>query len=356
MKSALFFISLLAFAYCLTPLKNDNQFIELKSQPEAQAVFLTMSMKMKTGEGFSEILGLLTQLVDEAQEQRAVNTETFAGVKVGCQLSQYEATAANEYYEGNIKVTEDWLRYSTEEAATVDNLITERRSQATKFGSLYTKCQDNRAKFAGYLSDVRDKISAGIELAKSIEKELETPVLESSVNLLQKKLDKLTQSYLVAKGYHVRVPTVLLQRAVDQKIVGERLKQWVFDIRVSMIQGLNNFDVSKFADGGEVEKMCKVAEVLGTDLNESASKFVLSKTHLNVMAGSTQTLLDGLTKTMGDNLAAKKDGETWCTIEEDNFNLADASAVKTTDVFKSVREYFIHHYNDLNDFVKQEYH
>ena len=193
MKTILFLITLFAFASCIDPL-NKESFAQLSSTPEAKSIFATMSMNMKGGAGFEEILSLLTELVDEAKQNRYNNRETYTPIEKGCEISAFEVETKKAFYEGSIKIAQEWVQHTEEQFDLADELLSSRKDSNTKWAKLEKDCNLDRGSSSKYLNQVYESfaecISTGEELRDSLNN-------DSAIDgaFLQSKIKKFTKLY-----------------------------------------------------------------------------------------------------------------------------------------------------------------
>jgi hypothetical protein len=331
--------------------------MQISEHPASEAIFATMALQMKadsTDVGFSTILGLINDLIDDAKDQLQQNTLTWKKTDARCKISAMSFKDKQAYFSSRATVIQNQQNRNGEMEAMMKGnqdylkrLITFLTNFKKNHSELETALEKGGKDSKTSVEQAITETNAAIESVKQWN--------TSNTSFVQEKLEKVALSYLQVHSYKLVIPATLLQTGAGNAVVQKRLVEWLNKLKISFQTKLGMVEDSSAARVGEAKdikeksgKSIKVAEKLLFSTENGLKSYAEAVKQL----GHSHELLTGLA---AENADLIKSNDDYCKIEKKNFNGSKSNLTEQIEVFKKVRDYFGTNYAKLSNFVKNKY-
>jgi hypothetical protein len=356
MKTTLLFLSLLVLSTCSKLEMTDPAFIELSRDVRAEGIFAAMSMQLTNEGGFDRVLALLNELVEEAKHQLHENTTLFSGVDARCSVAESKYQEKQDYYESRAGKWSDALKEAQEEK-TESEVTSEARKNAHKslndFRTSQIENHEEQKKF------VEERLLGIAEGVKSLEDALnslkQVKSDDASTAFLQKKLEKVSDSFLETHSIKVILPSGFVELAASDDQVKQRIHEWLSNLRILHLERQNEWEsIRDKRQALHDQILAEVDRFLGdtqADIEHFSSALEIFKKGIE-NAEKQKNFFDELS---GENKGIAETSREYCKVERHNFNEVKIALEAEIVLFKDIRAYFKDHYTKLNQWIQQKY-
>ncbi len=353
MKFTVLFLSALAFVSATT----DPVLMQISEHPASEAIFATLAVHLKadsTNVGFSTVLGLINDLIEDAKDQLQSNTLTWKRTDARCMVSAMNFKDKQDYFTNRAHTTLNYQKRDEQMQAMMTTNI-EYLKRLTTFLSGFKK---NHDELLEQLSNSGSSVMGQIHQAV-IDTEMAIETVKNwnagKASFVQEALNKVTDAYLQVHSYKLVIPTNLVQTGASNGVVQKRLVEWLGKLKLGFQAKYNQLSHTNTDSKDRAESIsngCKKSiEVAGKLL----ARTVDSEKYYKKSAESSAHAFDILTGLAAENSDLIKSNKDYCAVEKKNYGSSVVKLNEQIGIFKKLRDYFGTNFAKLSSYVKNKY-
>ncbi len=353
MKFTILFLCALAFVSATS----DPVLMQISEHPASEAVFATMAVHLKADPsdvGFSTVLGLINDLIEDAKDQLQSNTLVWKKTDARCQVSAINFSDKQAYFT----VRAEQILNQKNRSGEMKAMMASNKDYLERLITFLTGFEKNHQELAGELTSTGKNLDGRIQEAITACDNALAAVKEwntAKTSFVQEALHKVTDAYLQVNSYKLVVPTSLVQTGASNGAVQKRLVQWLGQLKLSFQAKLSDVQTNgktRVELAKKIGKDSQIAITTAQKLKGSTENGQKSYEEAEESLGKAHDLLTGLA---AENTDLIKSNKVYCEVEKTNFGGSVKDLNEQIGVFKKIRDYFGTNYAKLSNYVKNKY-
>jgi predicted nucleic acid-binding Zn-ribbon protein len=321
---------------------------------------MSMRLKQEGPAGFDRILGLLNELIEDAKHQIHEINKTHKAVSARCEVTTQRLRDQDGFMGTRLHDLTSHVELLTKDHESAQHTVSFLEESRTFFTTFLENERRRHQEELAFWSARAETVAAAIEETDNVIRMVnEWGTLQGPDNLdaVDAGIENLTDAYLQIKNYKIIVPQSFVQVAADDETTRQRLLEWLSEIRLVFLDAQQTVDTTvtlrQNANWFPIEnEVTQLLESYEADLEGLTNGIARYEENI----ATSEASLEEFQALFEENKGLIQANEDYCRFEETSFADADADLQEQLRLFKDVREYFMTHYTEINNFVKERYH
>lgn len=359
MRSTLIFIGLLLAVSCTSDIIDGSYhpaLLEISQDPRADAIFATIAVQMKQESGFQRVQALLNTLADEARKQAHDARKLFQKTITGCDVARHVYKQKAEVITNYISINSHNIKDAKETRAFAKDTVDEQKKASTFFtGFLEREKAEHKAE--GDMLDERVKLAKqGSEEVSDLLKIVKNMSTKTETSFIQSKLDKISEIYLQTHSMKVFVPASFVETAAQDDQVKQRITEWLNQLNVAFHESQGAWETSLGKRRDVWQKIENQTEDLITNIGINLQRMTVVAQVAKESVQNLEATDAKLNEWKQGNQELMASNEEYCNVEDENFNKAHVELKAQVKLFNKIRDFFRKNYENIDKFIKSNYH
>jgi len=173
--------------------------------------------------------------------------------------------------------------------------------------------------------------------------------------MVQKKMVAVAAAYLQTHQMKLVIPTNFAQTAISDDKLQQRAHEWLDALSIAFLDSKQEWEGVLEKRAAHGTELADDAEELEEELNSSHDSL---KNTLDFIKDAVENLdsvlelFNGIAEQNSQVVQANKD---YCSVERQNYDAVAEGLENQVTTYKDIRTYFMNHYSDVADVLKERY-